>query len=93
MHTPGPWQVVPKGQAQSDWIVGDSEGGSVADCEPPGPWMSPLEADANARLIAVAPDMLALLKMIVASYWGYIPDFVEAANSVIDKAEDRQLAK
>jgi hypothetical protein len=62
-HTPGPWHVVP--EAQSPWIVGDAEGDSIADCEPPGPWMSEEEADANARLIAAAPDLLAALEACV----------------------------
>ena len=74
----------------SDWRL--APGVLLADCNSGTPGGDEIDR-ANARLIAVAPDMLALLKMIVASYRGYIPDFVEAANSVIDKAEDRQLAK
>ncbi len=61
-HTPGPWRVMPESQAQSPWIVGDAEGGSIADCEPCGPWMPDEVADANARLIASAPDLLAALR-------------------------------
>lgn len=61
-HTPGPWQVVPPERAIHPWIVGDHECGSVADCEPPGPWMSFEEAAANARLCAAAPDLLAACK-------------------------------
>ncbi len=61
-HTPGPWQVVPADQAVTPWIVGDKDGGSIADCSPPGPWMKKAQAAANARLIAAAPVMLAALK-------------------------------
>ncbi len=66
-YTPGPWHVAPESKAQSPWIVCDSEGGSIADCEPPGPWMSRETADANARLIAAAPDMLAALKNLATT--------------------------
>lgn len=59
-HTPGPWQVMPIRRAVHAWIIADKDGGSLADCSPPGPWMPYLEADANARLIAAAPDMLAV---------------------------------
>jgi hypothetical protein len=71
-HTPGPWQIVPKQQAQSEWIVGDAEGGSIADCEPPGPWMSADEAAANARLIAAAPDLLAAAASLIGRADGTI---------------------
>lgn len=59
--TPGPWQVVPFERALHHWLVGDSDCGSIADCSPPGPWMSFEEATANARLCASAPDLLAAL--------------------------------
>ncbi len=63
--TPGPWRVIPADKAQSQWIVGDRDGGSIADCEPPGPWISEETADANTRLIAAAPDLLAALIAIL----------------------------
>jgi len=53
---------MPAHEAQSPWIVGDSEGGSVADFEPPGPWMTAAEATANACLGAAAPQLLAAAK-------------------------------
>lgn len=61
-HTEGPWVVIDRSKAQSPWIVGTIEGDSIADCEPPGPWMSSHTADANARLVAAAPDLLAVLR-------------------------------
>lgn len=63
-HTPGPWQVVPEDKAESPWIVGTRDGGSIASCEPVGPWMSEQEASANARLIATAPELLEALKAV-----------------------------
>lgn len=90
-HTEGPWRVMPPDRAQSGWIVGDAEGGSIADCEPPGPWMPGEEADANALLIAAAPDLLAALIMITDQL-ERIGDnrkdavFIEAARTAIAKA-------
>jgi hypothetical protein len=73
-HTPTPWRIMPENQAQSAWIIADAEGGSIADCEPPGPWMTVDEADANAALIVRAVNaydaLLAALK--VARQW--MPD-------------------
>lgn len=53
-HTPTPWRLVPLNKAMSPFIVGDREGGSIADCEPPGPWMISEEAVANAVFIVRA---------------------------------------
>jgi hypothetical protein len=67
-HTPGPWHVVPPTRAEHRWVIGTRDESSVASCEPIGPWVSNEEADANARLIAAAPDMAdalpELLKLI-----------------------------
>ena len=58
-HTPGPWRVGPV----DDTRVEDANGNEVAqidgDYNQPDTW--PL-MEANARLIAAAPDMLAALK-------------------------------
>lgn len=81
--TPGPWQVVPEGQAEHRWVVGDHEGGSVASCEPMGPWMSYAEADSNARLIAAAPDLLAALHEAQAALAMLIaPDAIKTTSSL-----------
>jgi hypothetical protein len=50
-HTPLPWRNDQKPDAL---IVCDAEGGSIADCAPPGPWMSHKVALANAALIVRA---------------------------------------
>ena len=91
MHTPGPWQVMPSDKAQSPWIVGDAEGGSVADCEPPGPWMSASEADANVRLVAAAPDLLtelkAMLELVDHANEGAFKNGVTDSTNSIDEGE------
>lgn len=98
-HTPGPWQVVPPERAMHYWVVGDSDCGSIADCSPPGPWMSFEEAAANARLCAAAPDLLATLKLILPLAKGYAPegqskqarstcnDWIAAAVAAVERAE------
>lgn len=61
-HTPGPWTMVGReifGNAfdQSARLICDRVRGG-----------SPQAADANARLIAAAPEMLAVLKDIIAQF-------------------------
>ena len=61
-HTPAPWTVDGTTAAENLDVIG--EGGRVAmlDCDD-------IDADtleANARLIAAAPDMLAALQMVEA---------------------------
>ena len=74
-HTPGPWivdssekdtYVILKGLRYSDYV-----------CK-----MSSENAQANAALIAAAPDLLAALECIVFEYQldqAVIPDYVTAA--------------
>lgn len=50
-HTPTPWRNDQKPDAL---IVCDADGGSIADCTPPGPWMSHKTALANAAFIVKA---------------------------------------
>lgn len=56
-HTPGPWEVSTNG---TDWDVCAPDGGDMLvdlrGCE---------NAEANARLIAAAPDLLAALRDLV----------------------------
>jgi hypothetical protein len=59
---------MPAHRAVHEWIIADKDGGSVADCSPAGPWMALTEADANARLIAAAPELLSALKAIIEAW-------------------------
>jgi len=70
-HTPGPWRVEPDGQG-CDRVVGPR--GTVADT---------IGNEANARLIAAAPDVLAALKRYVEHYG----DPLKVARVAIAKAE------
>lgn len=58
-HTPGPWTV--KGRKMEARIHGNVEGGPVAIVPYVTEWASNVYDEANARLIAAAPDLLAAL--------------------------------
>lgn len=89
-HTPGPWRVGPV----DDTRVEDANGNEVAqidgDYNQPETW--PL-MEANARLIAAAPDLLHSLKEISDMFMAR-PDMVRAMqplrgfaeNAVFDRA-------
>ena len=61
-HTPGPWHVCDPDVAVNAFIVVDEGNISIADC---GCFSGNREA--NARLIAAAPDLLDALKMVQRS--------------------------
>lgn len=111
-HTPGPWSVEdPMGAdvglwiVQSDleprqWssiaIVTDDEDGQARD--EGGRFIGRAEQEANARLIAAAPDMLAALKAFMAehddTYDGEpmsagMSEFIDKARAAITTAEER----
>ena len=61
-HTPAPWKIQsPKMTEQRLWLIG--EDGVIAKI---GGVKSPEEIEANARLIAAAPELLEALQMMVA---------------------------
>lgn len=77
-HTPGPWQQFDDGGRIIDkhtygpeyadvvWGPNGPGRGPVADCSPHG--RADEESIANARLIAVAPDLLAVCEATL-DYW------------------------
>lgn len=96
-HTPGPWQ-----ESSSDLsILGNPERTGfddlviVAICEPSDPCAAPLDQQqANARLIASAPDLLEVLKGICCRVMGNSTGsftigvgHIKAARAAIAKAE------
>lgn len=106
-HTPGPWEVAPC--SDSDEVVsivkdykdlggGKSQARWIAECSAWIDFGDDAEAilsenDANARLIAAAPELLAALKSLIDGideYWmTENPGAVDAAQAAIDKAEGR----
>lgn len=110
-HTPGPWEVVLPGkwrigsgygvQARTPEGPGfptPSATGYYAMCEPPPHGMDKKsEQEANARLIASAPDLLAALQTLTDHAQETYPHFesergqrdIAAALAAIAKAEGR----
>lgn len=78
-HTPGPWT---RGEQFSS-IVYDSDNMAVAHaCG-----ANLAIAEANAALIATAPDMLAMLKRFLASRRKGLKPFRCEIEALVDKAE------
>lgn len=77
-HTPGPWEVTDNTADGYGQLVVGSMHGAVAICytaEPGDPGM-PSECEANARLIAAAPELLeCLLDVLDADGDLYAMDF------------------
>ncbi len=85
-HTNGPWKV----SLTDDTVVVDANGAEVAaidgDYNHPDTW--PV-MEANARLIAAAPDLLAALEAIMSERWypaGRSEHVSDMARAAIAKA-------
>lgn len=74
-HTPGPWWVCERGSYGPDWEVEDSVG---LTCKVYG---DDVPAKANARLIAAAPDLYAVCKLLFQCMGEVIEDQNEVAFS------------
>lgn len=85
-HTPGPWHVCDEHEASHRWVIAQPDGSSVADCCPAGPWVPDEEADANASLIAAAPDLLDLANDIVSNVILAGTEIGQRAQELIAKA-------
>jgi len=89
--TPGPWRVEKRYFVESNTDPKDILGiGTVADCRPYATDRHP-EAEANARLVAAAPDLLAALAGLVERLerengWVQTEDGLSAARAAIHKA-------
>jgi hypothetical protein len=86
-HTPGPWRI---GKSGVTVIFNNDQGFTVPPVPDNDNWS---EAEANARLIAAAPDLLAALELINAALptsekaWPiYMNDAILAARAAIRKA-------
>ena len=86
----GPWVAGAENSADGPWVVGTEIGGGLIARMA----MPPCEMnEANANLIAAAPDMYEALEALMVAYEGCNginhPAFV-AAEKAMDKAEGRQ---
>jgi hypothetical protein len=86
-HTPGPWTVEEYGDDETPTLVihKDSES-RICFMAAPGSHGDPAKIEADAHLIAAAPDLLATLKKIAALR------YVEDANEPFDEALDLAVA-
>lgn len=92
-HTPGPWTARVKRTGESWWVVAprpNGQEGYLAEC------VGRQEAnEANARLIAAAPDLLAALRVLLGTSecsceGDCVPDCTHViARAAIAKAEGR----
>ena len=61
-HTPGPWSAV---SCRVGWYIASApDGAIVVDTGDAEGRYGPIESEANARLIAAAPELLAALQAI-----------------------------
>ena len=93
-HTPGPWRVERQNPSPTtgEWMIAGTKPGYLAEVRDCGS----RDVQANARLIAAAPDLLAALQALVAELDGpgkpyssdsYAPPhFIETAKAAIAKA-------
>ena len=87
-HTPGPWHI---GMKPGPMIYG-SDSSQVADLR--GDLLDRGEAQANAALIAAAPEMLtALCALLAAIDCGGHEEVVDASNPLCVKSARAAIAK
>lgn len=102
-HTPGPWEYVQSTEHHGPYI--SSYAGDVADCYTMSNPMAasirnggdsyPVtfqgeQAEANARLISAAPDLLAALKALRNACIGMVPECAPMVDAAILKAEGEE---
>lgn len=79
-HTPGPWQ---QGEGTTLWVVLANDRTPICHL-----LLGTEAAEANARLIAAAPDMLEALEVMVHSFmYKDAPEAFNIARAAIAKAE------
>lgn len=94
-HSPGPWTVTPTSNPDTEFGISDSEANIVCRLDH---WRGKAEVtqDANSKLIAAAPDLLAALVQFIydVETWedqGRHWDMVDMAKDAIEKATGVRL--
>lgn len=67
--TPGPWELTVRDHIGS-YVIQDDANRIVAETRPPGNIRATGSEEANARLIAAAPDLLAACAMAIQAIMG-----------------------
>ncbi len=97
-HTPGPWTVEPCTPKEDGshfegfmvWALADCEHHPIADCSCNHTCRMDWDVEANARLIAAAPDMLAALHEAREYLDGYI-DVVDGSYGIPEPNREMML--
>lgn len=73
-HTPGPWRVCENAPSLIEADIGHADGlpRTIAQALDPIPHIGDATVNANARLIAAAPELLMALQMLYAETAEYI---------------------
>lgn len=82
-HTPGPWTFVQGGSG--DWPTWNVRIGRSMITLPPGEDMRVM--DANARLIAAAPELLEFARLVLRGEGDSVRSIVEVGRAALAKAE------
>jgi hypothetical protein len=82
-HTKGPWAI------ETNHVVAGSVRVAVVDTPNLHAGVDWVEADANTRLIATAPELLSVLKDCLR-YGGLFPELADTARAAIAKATGGQ---
>ena len=102
-HTPGPWEIAPYNGVDTRFIVA-GENGLVADCWPHADPYFRIENDkryknpkkpneANAKLIAAAPELLEALEYCVGIFEGYVNHHLAKGDHVKAKKNKAHAEK
>lgn len=97
MSTPGPWfahdasNLLTHDESGPLYRIGPDEYTSVAEVRPGSEDDDlPAQTEANARLIAAAPDLLEALEQCVEKLWTTDKETVEKARAAIAKARGKE---
>ncbi len=93
-HTPGPWTVSPlNGRDVGPVRAFTFEGTDVQQLQSVALVRARAESDANARLIAAAPELLAALKTVKPWFELWLPDAIGPAEQNLLRLVDAAIAK
>jgi hypothetical protein len=94
-HTPGPWEIEEDDYGDEIWLGGDGCGMIVVNGWVNGGCMAnPVEwakLQADARLIAAAPDLLAALQVLFSDY-KFLADSGDAGFWSLEDTDEGQQA-
>lgn len=87
-HTPGPWFITSSCMGVHKYVEARIGGGMIQEVACCGPTEKQEQSDANARLIAAAPDLLeALTKKTKDAEQGFFEDWLASGNPTGDADE------